>query len=98
MQELGAIGTGGLFLAAGHLQEVLLGGDVQFLRTEARNGQRHAIAIIADPFDVEGGMIVVLRRAAVFNQVEQTIDADDAGDSGEYPTNLSGENLTDMVG
>src|SRR5947208_37333 len=76
MEEAGAI-TRLLFLLAANLQQVLLGDDVDLIAGEAGEGEGDAIAVVAGPLDVERRIIVRLgAAAAIFEQVEQTVEAD----------------------
>jgi len=73
MQEFHAILIAVILLADDE-QQVLLGGDVDFLGLEPRDGEGDAVAVLGQPLDIERRVIVrLLESGVVFDQVEQAV-------------------------
>src|SRR3546814_11829124 len=76
MKEIGAVLLTLLVLPARNLQQILLRHDVDVFGAEPGNGQCDAIAVAAQPIDIEGGRVIgLLQACAVFEQVKQQVEA-----------------------
>jgi len=66
-----------VLLAARNDQDVLLGGDVEFVGLEPRDRQLDSIVIVAELDEVERRIILLgLRARAILEHVEQAVEAD----------------------
>src|SRR3954447_16712735 len=74
MQKLALLPFG---LAAFDRQHVLFGGDGDFIRRKASQRQRDLVAVLSEPLDVAGWVVVVaaavLRRV---NEIEEAVKSD----------------------
>src|SRR3546814_575319 len=76
MKEIGAVLLTLLVLPARNLQQILLRHDVDVFGAEPGNGQCDAIAVVAQPLYIEGGIVIgLLQACAVFEQVKQPVEA-----------------------
>src|SRR5208283_4646645 len=83
MQELAAVSFACALLRAADRQGVLAGFDREVVLGEARDGQRHAIGVLAGALDVIGR--IVRRRlepAALGEVVEQPVETDGLAEQG----------------
>src|SRR4051794_17578828 len=71
--EIFAFGSVRLISLDGH--RVLLGSHRDFVGCKARNRKRNLVAILADAFDVVGGIVVLAGTLCRFNEVEKTVEA-----------------------
>src|SRR3546814_9631424 len=63
MKEIGAVLLTLLVLPARNLQQILLRHDVDVFGAEPGNGQCDAIAVVAQPLYIEGGIVIGLLQA-----------------------------------
>ena len=67
----------GAYTSANDLQQILLGHDLDLVGLEAGDGDRDPIAVVGDPLEVEGGVILAARLASGrFEHVEEPVEAD----------------------
>src|SRR3546814_14870865 len=75
MKEIGAALLTLLVLPARNLQQILLRHDVDVFGAEPGNGQCDAIAVVAQPLYIEGGIVIGLLQAfAAFAEVKQPVN------------------------
>src|SRR3546814_3298821 len=76
MKEIGAVLLTLLVLPARNLQQILLRHDVDVFGAEPGNGQCDAIAVVAQPLYIDGGIVIgLLQACAVFEQVKQPVSS-----------------------
>ena len=55
---------------------VLLGRHRDIVGRKAGNRERNLVAVVADPFDVVGGIVVLAGALGSFNEVEKAVETD----------------------